>query len=694
MIQNSREQNAEDKWLNEVVSLPGTRLGRILKLYTNDRQKARNEDGLFNVNGGKRLQRFYKQLIVSCKDQQPEINVSKNLHAPSEVEALYWSTYKPVINGYLGMKGQPEHGGFIFRELTGIQREKLMLKIVDTERILGFVRPTSAEEEGWARDEPYDPFAQEEEEVGRGEEDDGGGDRDGDGDEDGDEDEGGDEDEDEDEDRHGVGDEGGDGDGDGGGDAVDVVGEEESEFFLSPLTGCSTFLLTETPLVYLPRSPSSAGVWWGEQIGSKDYTPEEDDILRRTVLDPELEGLMIAANRGELMRTTIENIIRGVKRWSDASVEIYGSVMVGTANSRSDVDLSLRLPDMVDIASAQQRKHKNKRARQAICSSLRIVGERLKRDNRFRDVTLIFARIPLIRCSFIGNDGRDVMQADLCFFNDIAVRNSQLIKEYCNFDATARELVMFVKIWAKRRELSSAANGTLSSYCWSNLAIYYLQNGGVLPNLQEVPEAPPYPMINGLNVSFLSGGEARAQWQPGEAAEWGLLKLVRGFFFFYDRFDWQRFAVSIKRGAEPPLKKCAMQPRNKNWRPCIEDPFERHGTVYFHDLACVLNLVTWLAICSEIKRGRREFEHGKWDASRWSRFLEKRHIQANEQRQMNKYKPKPKPKPKPNRGAVPNRDNKQYRDKLKEIRKFHKGKGREKHGGGDNVSLAFNEGKR
>ena len=78
-----------------------------------------------------------------------------------------------------------------------------------------------------------------------------------------------------------------------------------------------------------------------------------------------------------------------------------------------------------------------------------------------------------------------VAHADICFGNDLAVLNSNLLREYALVAEGCKQLMMLVKIWSKAKKVSDASRGTLSSYCWMNMAVFYLQWLGRAPNLQE-----------------------------------------------------------------------------------------------------------------------------------------------------------------------------------------------------------------
>jgi hypothetical protein len=148
------------------------------------------------------------------------------------------------------------------------------------------------------------------------------------------------------------------------------------------------------------------------------------------------------------------------------------------------------------------------------------------------------------------------------------VRNLKLVQACGHLSIPAKALVLLVRRWAKDRGISHVAKGHLSPYCWTLLAIYYLQVRGE----QEV--LPPL-------GTFVKSGKLPTNpsddKQPASAA-----KLFKGFLEFYaQEFDWRNEAVCVRSGnrAPPPLGlpiHIVLHSDGKSTLvgPSIEDPFE------------------------------------------------------------------------------------------------------------------------
>lgn len=156
-------------------------------------------------------------------------------------------------------------------------------------------------------------------------------------------------------------------------------------------------------------------------------------------------------------------------------------------------------------------------------------------------------------------------------------------------------------IGQNKKNINEPYHGTLSSYGYVILIIYYLQHRQppVLPNLQALKRCPkPLRRIyaNGYDCTHDNG----QQWiNFGRKNTSSLAVLLAGFFKFYGTdFDYQRTVVSIRS-----VKKLTKQ--DKNWTElseqrnyfCIEDPFETDfnvaRTVSFDGLATIRYYMLW-----------------------------------------------------------------------------------------------------
>jgi len=317
------------------------------------------------------------------------------------------------------------------------------------------------------------------------------------------------------------------------------------------------------------------------------------------------------------------------RMFSGARLTVYGSCLSGLALEGShDVDVSIYIPELDGMkksfdagrVSAEEYEKRMRRIIFKVRDSLQYF-----RSDRFFDLFAITrARVPVIKGKmFTQNpyteDGS--LAFDLCFLNDIAVVNSSLLREYSLFHKNVRILMLSVKSFAKKCGLASAADGTLSSYSWLNLVVFYLQCIGLLPVLQcpimmgehglQIDPNNPWHSINGLNTIYLTKDvvESRSIWKPSSRVDYeNSASLLFGFFNFYACiFPEETVAASIRFGSIT-LQKTALHSTTRLWRLSVEDPFEVCDSHCPHDLGCHVKEDGQKRINESIARAKKEFE--------------------------------------------------------------------------------------
>jgi len=224
------------------------------------------------------------------------------------------------------------------------------------------------------------------------------------------------------------------------------------------------------------------------------------------------------------------------------------------------------------------------------------------------------ARVPVVKFRDPNSD----MNCDVCLDNILACENTLLLKTYADVDPRVRQLVLIVKFWAKRRNINSAYHGTLSSYAYVILVIFYLQIVGVVPNLQKIrgPNTTQQEVdrcIDGHNVYFWKDLSALNGYGPNAIKKrnsQSVGELLRGFFHFLsEEFRYRDNVVSIREATE--LSKV-----DKDWTKdkttrkdryffCIEDPFE-----ITHNLGRVADHASLFTMRGEFKRAHKHLSKG------------------------------------------------------------------------------------
>ncbi|KAG0642791.1 hypothetical protein HOY80DRAFT_1007755 [Tuber brumale] len=150
-----------------------------------------------------------------------------------------------------------------------------------------------------------------------------------------------------------------------------------------------------------------------------------------------------------------------------------------------------------------------------------------------------------------------------------------MLQTYSRCDPRIKEMVLFIKWWAKRRHINSPCRGTLSSYGYALMIIHFLINAVDPPvsiNLQNTPipeDVPPDQIFDKVGK-----GQHRIWYAedveilPKTTNQMHVGRLLHSFFKYYSyRFQWGRGA-----GEEWAYS-------DKRWILAIEDPFEISGNV-------------------------------------------------------------------------------------------------------------------
>ncbi|EGG15164.1 Regulator of nonsense transcripts 1 like protein [Cavenderia fasciculata] len=248
------------------------------------------------------------------------------------------------------------------------------------------------------------------------------------------------------------------------------------------------------------------------------------------------------------------------------SFEAYGSFVNGIQLESSDIDVCFKTS--FDTSDPVRRVDLMKSVARCLLA---------KRDDQGnRDYQLVrlldSIKVPIIKFT----DLKHRVSYDMCFNNRLAIGNSLLVKSYAEIDERAKQLMLLVKYWASRKDINDASGGTLSSYAWLNMVIFYLQTvqPPVLPSLHS-------------NVYSKSDGQLVQskvdRWKFVDHRHTGfvsqnnktLFQLFYGFFNFYCKFDFKDQLICIRLG-KPTSNRMASQSymeQNDQSKICIEDPF-------------------------------------------------------------------------------------------------------------------------
>lgn len=258
-----------------------------------------------------------------------------------------------------------------------------------------------------------------------------------------------------------------------------------------------------------------------------------------------------------------------------AKLLAFGSMANGFALKNSDMDLCCLL------ANDEKEEKKEYAVHPEASHLVEELGKLLRQETDYNVMPLPKARIPIIKISRPPTAELSYeISCDIGFENRLALENTRLLLSYAMVDPPRlRTLVLFLKVWTKRRKLNSPFTGTLSSYGYTLMMLFFLthvKRPAVLPNLQRIPPSTGSQRkveevtLNGHNVYFYDDvAKLRKEWTSFNTENVGEL-LLDFFKYFSKDFGYSRDVISIKN-------ENGVIPKDANtWNAelCIEDPFQ------------------------------------------------------------------------------------------------------------------------
>ncbi|GAA6005322.1 uncharacterized protein JCM10292_005381 [Rhodotorula paludigena] len=256
----------------------------------------------------------------------------------------------------------------------------------------------------------------------------------------------------------------------------------------------------------------------------------------------------------------------------------FGSMANGFALKNSDMDLCCFLAKDAPVRSPSE--------------LVELLGRLIEQETNFYVKMLPRARIPIIKLTMPPTPACPAgMACDIGFENRLALENTRLLLTYAMVDSRLRTLVLFLKVWTKRRKINNPYRGTLSSYGYVLLVIHFLahvKQPPILPNLQRLPLPNPSSLeeltYEGHDISFFDDLDALPSvFQTTNADSAGEL-LIDFFRYFSKDFGYAHQVISIRSegGTMPKVQKgwhtdFEFDPEvivRDQHKLCIEDPFQ------------------------------------------------------------------------------------------------------------------------
>ncbi|XP_067086578.1 terminal uridylyltransferase 4 [Osmerus mordax] len=274
----------------------------------------------------------------------------------------------------------------------------------------------------------------------------------------------------------------------------------------------------------------------------------------------ELSPSLGEQQKREQILVSLERFIR--KEYNDkAQLCLFGSSKNGFGFRDSDLDICMTLEghDTAELLNCKE-----------IIEGLAKV---LKKHTGLRNILPITtAKVPIVKFEHRQSG----LEGDISLYNTLAQHNTRMLATYAAIDPRVQYLGYTMKVFAKRCDIGDASRGSLSSYAYILMVLYFLQqrHPPVIPVLQEIfdGQSVPQRMVDGWNAFFFNDiDELRRRLsepsQNGESVGELWLGLLR---FYTEEFDFKEHVISIRQRKR-------LTTFEKQWTSkciAIEDPFD------------------------------------------------------------------------------------------------------------------------
>ncbi|XP_061906738.1 terminal uridylyltransferase 7 [Entelurus aequoreus] len=301
-----------------------------------------------------------------------------------------------------------------------------------------------------------------------------------------------------------------------------------------------------------------------KRVSLKPLLPMTPNFL--SVLDKACEQCYVDFAPDDLELTIRECIIQDLetfvrRQFPGARLQLFGSSKNGFGFRQSDLDICMVRDgqdtiDDVDCINVIERLAKLLRKHPDLKNILPITT----------------AKVPIVKFYH----ARTGLEGDISLYNTLALYNTRLLALYAAIDRRVKILCYVMKVFAKMCDIGDASRGSLSSYAYTLMVLFFLQQRDppLIPVLQELYDADVKPevLVDGWNVYFFDDlTELPARWPQGGKNTETVGELWLGMLRFYtEDFDFKEHVVCIRQ-------KALLTTFNKQWTSkyiVIEDPFD------------------------------------------------------------------------------------------------------------------------
>ncbi|XP_050000478.1 terminal uridylyltransferase 7 isoform X2 [Alexandromys fortis] len=318
-------------------------------------------------------------------------------------------------------------------------------------------------------------------------------------------------------------------------------------------------------------------------------TPKFSNILDQVCIQcyKDFSPTLVDDQAREHIRQNLESFIK--QDFPGTKLSLFGSSKNGFGFKQSDLDVCMTING-----------HETAEGLDCV-RTIEELARVLRKHSGLRNILPITtAKVPIVKFFHL----RSGLEVDISLYNTLALHNTRLLSAYSAIDPRVKYLCYTMKVFTKMCDIGDASRGSLSSYAYTLMVLYFLQQRSppVIPVLQEIykGEKKPEILVDGWNIYFFDQiDELPTCWpEYGKNTE-SVGQLWLGLLRFYtEEFDFKEHVISIRR-------KGLLTTFKKQWTSkyiVIEDPFDLN-----HNLGAGLSRKMTNFIMKAFINGRRVF---------------------------------------------------------------------------------------
>uniref|UniRef100_A0A7N6B405 RNA uridylyltransferase n=1 Tax=Anabas testudineus TaxID=64144 RepID=A0A7N6B405_ANATE len=292
----------------------------------------------------------------------------------------------------------------------------------------------------------------------------------------------------------------------------------------------------------------------------KDECPEDFKKIELMALPPMndrfrdiLDGLCKKCYKLVVLNAAGTNFFPVSESTDKAQLCLFGSSKNGFGFRDSDLDICMTLEG-------------HETAERLNCKEIiEGLAKVLKKHTGLRNILPITtAKVPIVKFEHRQSG----LEGDISLYNTLAQHNTRMLATYAALDPRVQFLGYTMKVFAKRCDIGDASRGSLSSYAYILMVLYFLQQRQppVIPVLQEIFDGTTVPqrMVDGWNAFFFDDLDDLPNTESVGELWLGLLR------FYTEEFDFKEHVISIRQRKR-------LTTFEKQWTSkciAIEDPFD------------------------------------------------------------------------------------------------------------------------